>query len=62
MAVSLGGHPELVATIVGANPVLTCLPALFLFNEKLGTRQAIGVTVTIVGLLALRLMVHWELP
>ncbi len=56
LAVSSGGHPELIATIVGANPVLTCLLALLLFNERLSRRQIAGVVVTIAGLLVLRLV------
>lgn len=56
LAVSAGGHPEVVATIVGANPVLTCLLVLLLFNERLNPQQATGITVTIAGLLSLRLI------
>ncbi len=56
LAVAAGGHPEMVATIVGANPVLTCLLVLPLFHERLNLRQGTGVAVTFAGLLALRLI------
>lgn len=56
LAVSSEGAPELVATIVGANPILTCLLALLLFKEKLSRQQVAGIVVTILGLVALRVV------
>jgi uncharacterized membrane protein len=56
LAVSSEGDPELVATIVGANPILTCLLALVLFKEKLSRQQTMGIGITIAGLVALRVV------
>jgi uncharacterized membrane protein len=55
LAVSAGGNPEWIATIVGANPVLTALLAVMLFKEKLNPQQIAGVALTLVGLFALNL-------